>query len=83
MSASACGGIEVSRASAGGRDPAGRSLQVVWNIACCAVVMEPVGRAAGLENGFVGAASSGGSAKGGFFAVRSKKSNMSLAFASR
>ena len=56
---------------------------MVWNIACCAVVMEPGGSAAGLEKGFLGAASAGGSANGGLLAARSKKSNMSLAFASR
>jgi hypothetical protein len=83
MRASACGGGAFSFALVGGSDPLGNSEQVVWNMAMSAVLSEFGGSAAGLENGFVGGDKVGGSANGGSLALRSKKSNMLWAFASR
>ena len=83
MRASACGGGAFSFALAGGSDPLGKSSHVVWNMAMSAELSEFGGRAAGLENGLAGGARVGGSANGGSLALRSKKSNMLWAFASR
>ena len=58
-------------------------MHVVWNCAWSAVVIERAGSASGLGNGFFGAFSAGGSANGGLFALKSKKSNMLCALASR